>query len=329
MKNFSLLTPTTAAKAFELLPDSFDDAARPRVLAGGQDLLGELKDHLVEADALVNIKRLPAMGVLEVGERGVSIGALVTMADLEEHAGLAAAHPVLTEAAASVASPQIRTQATLGGNLCQRPRCWYYRNEHTVCLKKGGDECFSYGGLSKYNAVLGGGPSYIVHPSDMAPALVALDASVSIAGAAGERELPLEEFFTLPTQGDVTRENVLGPNELVTGVRVAPSKNGWRSTYVKFRERGSFDWALSSVALALKMDGASVQDARLCLGGVAPVPWRCRSTERLLTGSRLDEATIERAAADALRGAEPLDDNAYKIPLTKALITKALRALSA
>jgi len=335
MKNFDLLLPESLDEAIELLPrertESLNDQ-RTRILAGGQDLLGELKDHLVEPDALVDVKRVGGKELgreLELGPSGARIGALVTVARLARP-DVAELHPVLAEAAASIASPQIRTLATVGGNLCQRPRCWYYRNEHTACLKRGGTECFSFAGLNRYNAILGGGPSYIVHPSDLAPALVALDARVALRGSDGERELALEDFFVLPARGDVTRENVLAPDELVVSVEVPSGRStadGWRSTYLKFKERGSFDWALSAVALALRLDGDRVADARLCLGGVAPVPWRCRAVEERLVGSPLDEAMVREAGELAVRGAEPLEDNGYKVPLTRALVTRALTAL--
>lgn len=327
MKNFTLLQPDSFQAAVEQLPSSHDDPARSRVMAGGQDLLGELKDHLIEPDTLVDLKGVPGMDALDVGHGDAKFGALVTMAELERSGEVQSRFPILAEAAGSVASPQIRTRATLGGNLCQRPRCWYYRNEHTVCLKKGGTECFSFAGMSKYNAIFGGGPSYIVHPSDMAPALVALDATVVVRGSAAEWKMPLADFFTLPGEGDVTRENLLGGDEVVTGVEV-PDHTGWRSTYVKFRERGTFDWALSAVALALRVDGGRIAEARLVLGGVAPKPWRCRSTEGLLVGRELNEETFQAAAEDALSGAQALEHNAYKIPLTKGLIIKALRKLA-
>ncbi len=327
MKNFTFYQPRTKDEAHGLLGKDFG-ADSPRVLAGGQDLLGELKDRIVEPDALVAIKQLDELSGREVGAERLTLGALTTLRSIEEDSELTGGLGILREAAASIASPQIRSQATLGGNLCQRPRCWYYRNESTVCLKKGGDECFSYEGMNKYNSVLGGGPSFIVHPSDMAPALVALDAELTFEGPRDARMMPVEEFFTLPSQGDVLRENVLLGNELVTSIHVPTDRRTWRSTYVKFKERGSFDWALSAVALAVRMDGDVIAEARVCLGGVAPVPWRCRSTEELLAGRALDDEAAKLAGEDALRGAEPLGQNGYKIPLTKALIVKAVRQLA-
>jgi len=332
MKAFDLVTPATIEQALELLPKGRDPKERERVklLAGGQDLLGELKDHLVEPDELVNLKRLRGLDGVELAEDGAfAIGALVTIAALEEDEALARAHPMLREAAHSIGSPQIRVLGTVGGNLCQRPRCWYYRHEQAVCLKKGGSECFSYGGMSKYNAILGGGPSYIVHPSDLAPALVALGAEATLRGRAGERKVRLEEFFTLPSEGSVLRENVLAADEILTSVRVPPLPGGgWRSTYLKFKERGSYDFALASVALALRLEAGTVREARLCLGGVAPIPWRCESTEKLLAGRKIDTETCAAAGREALAGAEPLKHNGYKVPLAQGLLTKALFKLA-
>ncbi len=333
MKDFELLTPRTLARAIELLPQGRGaDRDAVRLLAGGQDLLTEMKDHLVEPATLVNLKALPDLDAIEVGADGaVRIGALARLVDLEEHAELFGVHRALVEAAGSIASPQIRSRATLGGNLCQRPRCWYYRNEHTVCIKKGGPECFSFSGQSKYNAILGGGPSYIVHPSDMAPALVARDASVTLHGPRGERRLELDRFFTLPSEGSILRENVLAADEVLTGIEVPAPPGGadrWRTTYLKFKERESYDFAIGAVALAVALDGDRIEDCRLVLGAVAPVPWRSLAGEDALRGKRLDDEAALAAGEAALAGAKPLEHNGYKIALTKGLIRQAVARLA-
>jgi xanthine dehydrogenase YagS FAD-binding subunit len=330
MKAFDLVRPTSIDQALAALPAARGASARKVVLlAGGQDLLGELKEHLAEPDLVVDLKELPGLDSIDADPRGLSIGALVTLAALEEHAHVAATYRAIHEAAASVASPQIRNVGTVGGNLCQRPRCWYYRHEHAPCIKKGGSECFAYAGLNKYNAILGGGPSYIVHPSDLAPALVAFGADAVIRGRRGERTLPLEQFFTLPSEGAVVKENVLAQDEILVKVAVpALAGEGWRSTYVKFRERGSYDFALSAVALAARFEGDVIKEARLVLGGVAPIPWRCPDAEKALAGRKCDRETEKIAGELALQGAEPLQYNAYKVPLTQGLIAKALRAVA-
>ena len=331
MKPFALVHPTSVDEAVTQLPAEHDELGMPKtkVLAGGQDLVTELKEHLVEADTIVDLKRIPGLDKIErTADGGLTIGALVTLTELEEALAGDGPFAVLREAAGSIASPQIRSQGTVGGNLCQRPRCWYYRLEDAKCLKKGGDECFSYGGMNKFNAILGGGPSYIVHPSDLAPALVALGATIRLASPRGERALPLGEFFTLPSEADVLRENVLEADEIVVGLDVPAPAAGTRSTYLKFRERGSYDFALSSAALCVTLSGNTIDSARLVLGGVAPIPWRCTSTEELVAGKPMDQATWKAAAEDALSDADPLEQNEFKVPLTQGVIRRAFESLT-
>ena len=254
MKAFEWMSPTTIAEAVSALksapaPDDTDDAARP--IAGGQDLLTTMKDYITRPARVVNLKGIRGLDrIVADGKGGLRIGALVTLAQLEEHPVVRRNFPGLSEAAHSIATPQIRNLGTVGGNLCQRPRCWYFRLEEAVCLKKGGSECFAATGENKYNAILGGGPSYIVHPSDLAPMLVALGGSVSVVGPDGKRIIPLEKFFTLPAEGNLRRENVLKNDEIITEIHVPASKFAAHSTYLKFKERDSLDFALASVAAA-------------------------------------------------------------------------------
>ena len=324
MNTFRLHNPESLDQAIALL-----DAPETKLLAGGQDLLTELKEHLVEPANLVNLKSIRGLDQIAFdGAGSLSIGALATIATLAEHAQIGARVPLLAQAALSIGSPQIRSIGTLGGNLCQRPRCWYYRNENARCLKKGGTKCFSYGGLNKYNAILGGGPSYIVHPSDLAPALVALGAEVELMGKRGKRTLPLEKFFTLPADGSVLRENVLTSDEVLVRVTIAAPASGMRSTYLKFKERESFDFALSAVAACLWIEGGKIRALRLVLGGVAPIPWRSESAEKIALGQPANSESFATIAAEALREAEPMEHNGYKVPLTKALIVRALSQLA-
>ena len=334
MKSFDLLRPRNLEEALGALAPREAGGAAVMPLAGGQDLLTELAEHLVAADTLVELSGVEELGHLApTADGGFELGALVTLRQLAEDERIAGSYPLLAEAALAVGSPQIRSVGTLGGNLNQRPRCWYYRNELAPCLKKGGDECFAESGKSKYNAILGGGPSYIVHPSDLAPALVALDATAHLAGPDGERDVPLAEYYTLPDEGDVTRETVLRPGELLTRVALpAPAAfagpgSEVRGTFLKFRERESYDFALSAVALLLARAGRRVTGVRLVLGGVAPKPWRAHAAEKLLLGSELEPEVVQRAAEAAVEGAEPLADNAFKLPLTRALVTQALQKL--
>ena len=336
MKDFDYIQPETAKDAARFLEGPGWTNERARAFAGGQDLYGEMKTGLVAPGALVNLKAFEdgvEGQVTQLAGGNLSLGALVRLSALCALPGDSAQAKMLREAAVTVASPQVRSRATLGGNLCQRPRCLYYRRPEALCLKKGGDECFAYGGNNKYNAILGGGPSFIVHPSDLAPALVALDARVAITSPGGTADMALEQFFTLPSDADVTRENVLAPDEVMTHVTThLPEGLDWRATFVKFQEREGFDFALSAVALALGLEGGRVAEARVVLGGVAPKPWRTPRAEAALVGAKLgDREGFERLSASvaeaALAGSEPLEHNAYKIPLTKGLIRRALQHL--
>jgi xanthine dehydrogenase YagS FAD-binding subunit len=330
MKAFEWASPKTVSEAVKLLQAAPaaardpDDAPRP--IAGGQDLLTTMKDYLTRPTRVVNLKSIRGLDrITGDGRRGLKIGALVTLTQLEENADVRRDFPGLAEAARSVATPQIRNLGTVGGNLCQRPRCWYYRLEEAVCLKKGGSECFAATGENKYNAILGGGPSYIVHPSDLAPMLVALGARVAVTGPQGARTIALEKFFTLPSEGSIRRENVLQNDDIITEISVPASGFAARSTYLKFKERESLDFALASVAAAVELNAdRTVKQARIVLGGVAPIPWRAPQAEAFLAGKRLDQEALAEAARRALDGAKPLAKNAYKIPLTQTLVRRAL-----
>lgn len=329
MNAFEWISPGTIAEAVAALKpipgvvDS-DDAARP--IAGGQDLLTTMKDYITRPARVVNLKAIRGLDkITPDGKGGLRIGALVTLTQLEEHPVVRRDFPGLSEAAHSIATPQIRNLGTVGGNLCQRPRCWYFRLEEAVCLKKGGSECFAATGENKYNAILGGGPSYIVHPSDLAPMLLALGGSVSVSGPEGKRIVPLENFFTLPAEGNLRRENVLKNDELITEIDVPSSRFASHSTYLKFKERDSLDFALSAVAAAVTLGpNKTVSEARLVLGGVAPIPWRVPKAEAALVGKTLTSDVLATAAGIALEGAKPLEKNAYKIPLTQTLVRRAL-----
>jgi xanthine dehydrogenase YagS FAD-binding subunit len=329
MKAFEWVSPKSVAEAVSLLKSApagadVDDAAR--AIAGGQDLLTTMKDYITRPTRVVNLKSIRGLDRIEGDARkGLTIGALVTLAELEEHTEVRRSFPGLAEAAHSIATQQIRNLGTVGGNLCQRPRCWYYRLEEVVCLKKGGSQCYAATGENKYNAIFGGGPSYIVHPSDLAPVLVALGASVSVTGANGTRTIPLDKFFTLPSEGSIRRENVLQNDELITEIKVPATGFAAHSTYLKFKERESLDFALASVAAAVEMGpDKKIKQARIVLGGVAPIPWRVPRAESFLAGKSLSQEVLSEVGRLALEGASPLEKNAYKVPLTQALVRRAL-----
>lgn len=323
MNAFDLHNPKTVKEAIALLDAKDVNFEKIKLLAGGQDLLTELKDRLVEPDALVNLKSIPGLDKITADQKGVTIGALVKVQEVVEHPQIRKMFPALAMAAESVASLQIRNMGTMGGNLCQRPRCWYYRNEHIICTKKGGDKCYAVTGENKYNAILGGGPSWIVHPSDTATALMALNASVTIAGPGGTKTVPIEKFFILPRE-NARRETILKPNEVLTAITIPASPLAARSVYLKFREKESMDWAMSACAVALTTAGGKVTDCRIVLGGVAPIPWRVTKAEAALKGKAADDATLQAVADAALEGSLALAQNGYKIPLTKTLVRRAI-----
>jgi xanthine dehydrogenase YagS FAD-binding subunit len=328
MNTFEWTNPTSVGEAVKLLSvtsASTDIDEAPRPIAGGQDLLTTMKDYTSRPARLVNLKHIPGLNRITLNARGLTIGALVTLSELEEHPGVRKSFPGLSEAAHSIATPQIRNLGTVGGNLCQRPRCWYFRLEEVVCLKKGGSECYAAKGENKYNAILGGGPSYIVHPSDLAPMLVALGGRVTVTGASGKRVIPLDKFFTLPSEGNIRRENVLQNDDIITEIFVPASALAAHSTYLKFKERESLDFAMASVAAAVNVGAnKTVSDVRIVLGGVAPVPWRVPAAEKFLIGKQLSVDVIAQAAKLALADAKPLEKNAYKVPLAQTLVRRAL-----
>lgn len=291
--------------------------------SGGTDLLGCLRDGVMKAETVVSLGRIDGLrGIAPGADGGLRIGALTTIAELAGHADIKARCAALSQAASVVASPQLRNQGTIGGNLCQRPRCWYFRGDYD-CARKGGDVCYAADGENRYHCIFGGGRCQIVHPSDTAPALVALDASVRVAGPKGARVVPLEKFFVLPAD-DVLRETVLARGEIVTEVLLPPADPAVRSSYRKVRARGSWDFAMAGLALAIAMKGDRIERARAVLSGVAPIPWRSAGLERALAGQRLEARTISRAADAAVAGAEPLAQNAYKVPLVRGLVEEVL-----
>ncbi len=328
MKSFGWTNPTTINEAVKMLqvtePGDVDEAPRP--IAGGQDLITTMKDYTTRPTRVVNLKNIRGLDQIKADAKsGLTIGALVTLSQLEEHPVVRKSFPGLAEAAHSIATPQIRNLGTVGGNLCQRPRCWYFRLEEVICLKKGGSECYAANGENKYNAIIAGGPSYIVHPSDLAPMLLALGARVTVIGATGKRVIPLDKFFTLPSEGNIRRENVLKNDDIITEIQVPATPLAGHSTYLKFKERDSLDFALASVAVAVQLlPDKTVKEARIVLGGVAPIPWRVPAAERYLAGKALTPDVLAEAGKLALAEAKPLEKNAYKVPLTQTLVRRAL-----
>jgi xanthine dehydrogenase YagS FAD-binding subunit len=323
MNRFELARAATVSQARELLGDKKGSVLK----AGGIDLLDHLKEHLVEPPRLVDIKRLPDLDRIERGEDGgLRIGPLVTLARIAADESVRKTHTALAEACGKAASPQIRNVATVGGNVLQRPRCWYYRLESYRCLKKGGDTCFAMYGENRYHSILGGGPCFALHPSNAAVALVALGASFVLEGPKEARTVAADDFFTSP-DADPARENALQPGEVLTRILVPPAA-GARSTYADVRERSAFDWPLVSLAAVLSSGGGRVKEARIVLGAVAPVPWSAAAAAKALVGKPLEEATAKAAAKAAVEGAEPMSDNGYKVELVQTLVRRTLLALA-
>jgi len=233
----------------------------------------------------------------------------------------------LAEAAESVGSVQVRNSGTVGGNLCQKPRCWYFRHADFLCLQKSGTICYAQGGENRYHAILGGGPCFFAHPSDLAPAFIALDAQARIVGPKGQRSGAVEDLYRLPII-QLNGGLALEPGEILAEVRVPTPKANSRSTYVKFKEKPSFDFSLAGVAASVVMEDGKVAAARLALSGVSPVPWRPLEAEKILTGSPLDDATARQVADAIVEESVPLLHNRYKIPLTRAVVRRALLSLA-
>lgn len=297
--------------------------------AGGTDLMGCLRERIFSVGKVVSLSGLSELhGVSETADGGLRIGALTTLSTIAAHPTVIKRFGALAQAAGEVGSPQLRNQGTLGGNICQKPRCWYYRSDFN-CLRKGGGTCFAVDGENQFHCIFGGGGTcFIVHPSDTAPALVALNATARLAGPKGTRDVPLEKFFVLP-EVDVQRETVLARGEIVTEVRIPPPAPGTRSSYRKVRARRSWDFALAGVALALRFDGRRVIDGRVVLSGAAPIPWRSKEVEQVIRGKELTVNVIAAAAKAVTSGAEPLEKNGYKLALFRGVIEEELTRTAA
>jgi xanthine dehydrogenase YagS FAD-binding subunit len=325
MKPFALYEPTSVPEAVALLAKF---GPRAKVLAGGSDLVaGVMKDWVEGAgmplpDALVDVTTIPQLRGIKADGKGATIGVNTTLTEIVESTELNAQAPLLVQSAHSVASPLIRNYATLGGNINQRPRCWFLRGRDFNCYKKGGDTCFSVTGDNRYHAIIGGELCYIVHPSDTATALLALNAQARIAGPAGERTIPFDAYFAGPRE-DVLRENVLRPDELLVDVFVPAAAAGTRQAWTKLKNREVYDFAVASVAAAFTVQGDTWQDGRIVLGGVAPVPYRALVVENQLKGKSI-KGSIRQAAAAIRTVARPMSMNAYKVDVVQTLIERTL-----
>jgi xanthine dehydrogenase YagS FAD-binding subunit len=325
MKSFELYEPKSVSEAVGLL-NQF--GATSKVVGGGSDLIGGIMKDWVQGRGMpypvqvVDLTTIPDLKRISVGADGAHIGATATLTEIIEHADLQKQFPLLVQSAQSVASPLIRNFGTLGGNVNQRPRCWFFRGENFACYKKGGDFCYAVTGDNRYHAIIGGELCYIVHPSDTATALLALNAQAKVSGPAGERTVPFDQYFHGPRE-DVLTENVLKPNEVMTEVFIPAPAAGTKMAWTKLKDRQVYDFALTAVAAAFTLDGGNWKDGRVVLGGVSPVPYRATVIEDALKGKDI-KGTIKQAAAQIRTVARPMSLNAYKVDIAQGLVERTV-----
>lgn len=326
MNRFAYARPRSFEEAGRLVTDgSFSD---PVIKAGGLDLLDHMKEGLREPDLLINIKPLSTGAVRNsislTGSGGegeqLRIEATTVLADIAASSIVAERTPGLAQAAGSVASPQVRNTATIAGNLLQRPRCWYYRQQQFACNKKGGDMCFARWGENKFHAIFGFGPCVIVHPSSVAPALWVLDARLHVIG--GDREsVPITDLFHMPAEGLLDEHN-LARGEIVTHITVSTSRF---SGFYEIAERQAFDWPLVTAAASLEMEGSRIRAARICAGAVAAVPWPLPAVEKAMAGIDVDDdRELRRTCERAANNARPLSENGFKVKLLPVAVRRAV-----
>jgi xanthine dehydrogenase YagS FAD-binding subunit len=325
MKSYELYEPTTVQQAVGLL-NQF--GATGKALGGGSDLIGGIMKDWVQGKGqplpvqIVDLTTIPDLKGIKMGSDGAHIGATTTLSEIIESTDLQQQFPLLTQAVASVASPLIRNFGTLGGNINQRPRCWFYRGEDFNCYKKGGDFCYSVTGDNRYHAIIGGELCYIVHPSDTSTALLALNAQAKISGPSGDRTVPFDQYFHGPRE-DVLTENVLKSNEVMTEVFIPALPAGSKMAWTKLKDRQVYDFAVVAVASVFTVNGGSWADGRVTLGGVAPVPYRAQVVEDALKGKDI-KATIKAAAAQIRTVARPMSLNAYKVDIAQGLVERTI-----
>jgi len=304
--------------------DALREAENGAVIkAGGVDLLDRMKEGIDAPRRLVNIRHVRGLDRIAEENGGLRIGPLVTLAQLHRSEAVRRRYTALAEAAEHSATPQIRNMATIGGNLLQRPRCWYFRSADFHCLRKGGDKCFAQDGENQYHAIFDNQLCAIVHPSSLAMPLIAFGAQVELTSAKGKRNVAVEDFFVTPEQ-DVTREASIQPGEIITAITVPAPANGTASAYYKQGEKESFDWPLAAVAVALEMNGGTCTKANVILGFAAPTPLRAKSAEAKLNGAAISEDVARAAAKEAIVGATPMTNNAYKVPIFEAVVRRTI-----
>ena len=323
MRAFEYATPKGDKQAIGLLGQNWDDAA---VFAGGTELLALMKDGIVAPKRLVNIKQIPGLEKVTFDSSGMRIGAAVKLQDFADNASVRQHYPALATAVDEAASPQIRHMATMGGNLCQRPRCWYFRNGFGLLGQTQDGKSLVRDGDNRYHAILGNdGAALFVSPSSIAPALIAYNARVHLVGPEGARDVELAKFFVIPTQSG-QREHDLKPNEVIVEVLVPPPVAGLRAAHYEIRQKAAFDWPLASAAVALEMSGTTVKTARIVMGHVAPIPWVSQEAAQAIQGKAINDQTADAAGSAAVSKAQGLGRNNYKIQLARVAVKRALLA---
>lgn len=320
MQAFEYANPATLKEALGLLSARWGEAD---VLAGGTDQISLMKDMVHTPKRVVNIKGIAELHGIQAAAGGLLIGATTTMEELLQNAAIKSQYGSIHAAAKGIGSPQIRNMGTVGGDLCQRPRCWYFRQGYGVLGRDKNGKSMAAEGQNEFHAIFGGGPAHFVSASSLGPALIALGAKVKIASAGGTRELAAEKFFVAPAS-DSDREIALKPNEIVTGV-LLPAARVRNATY-EVRQKEALDWPLATASVAISMRGTTVSKASIVLGHVAPTPWRASEAEKAVIGKTLSEATAEEAGKAAVSGAQPLSENAYKVQLARVAVKRALLA---
>jgi len=319
MQNFEYLQPKSLSKAYQIIKN---DHGNSILFAGGTDVLGLIKDEIISPSKVINLKAVKGLDFIEkTKDDYIRIGALTKLTEIANNNIIKNNLPLLPLVIREVASPQLRNIGTIGGNICQRPRCFYFRGDFN-CLRKGGDECFAYSGNNKYHCIIGGSPCYIVHPSDLAVALLVLDAKVKIFSGKGYFLLPISKFFILPEE-DYRKENILKPGEIITEFIIPKNKFKY-AKYLKVRQRGSWDFALVSLAIIYNLKGNKIKTVHLAFGGIAPIPWRNSKIESELNNLKLELSEIRNFTKELFQEASPLEMNSYKVQLARNLIIKAL-----
>ncbi len=323
MERFVYANPSTLKEAVGLLSSRHGEV---EILAGGTDLLSLMKNYVATPKRLVSITNIADLRGINSGADGIRIGALTTLQELLDDKSIRRDFPALAQAAAGVASMQLRNMGTVGGDLCQRPRCWYFRSGFGLLAQDEQGRSLVTEGDNRYHAILGNrGPAYFVHLSSLAPALIALDARVSIFGPKGENSMLLKDFFQTP-QSENERETVLRTDEIVTGITIPSFLRGWPNATYEIRQKEALDWPLATASVLLQLEGDAVAHAHVVLGHVAPIPWNAESASQWLVGQRINEQTAAKAGMEAVRDARPLSGNGYKVKLASVAVKRALLA---